>query len=167
MKNATPKLPLFSFFMFLFEKTPIRPRTSFLSGQKMPPCPGSWPGLPYLQSRKKRRKPLQLIFLRFTNRLRIWPKVTDESKKIDKHHRAPVDFGWVGGIRTLGGFMAHTRFPVVRLRPAQPSFHVFFAALNGACISYRIFRRLSTPEVQVFNKKSRTGETSPPSAGRE
>ena len=102
MKNATPKLPLFSFFMFLFEKTPIRPRTSFLSGQKMPPCPGSWPGLPYLQSRKKRRKPLQLIFLRFTNRLRIWPKVTDESKKIDKHHRAPVDFGWVGGIRTHG-----------------------------------------------------------------
>ena len=40
MKNATPKLPLFSFFMFLFEKTPIRPRTSFLSGQKMPPLPG-------------------------------------------------------------------------------------------------------------------------------
>ena len=92
MKNATPKLPLFSFFMFLFEKTPIRPRTSFLSGQKMPPCPGSWLGLPCLQSRKKRRKPLQLIFLCFTNRLRIWPKVTDESKKIDKHHRAPVDF---------------------------------------------------------------------------
>lgn len=40
MKNATPKLPLFSFFIFLFEKTPIRPRTSFLSRQKMPPLPG-------------------------------------------------------------------------------------------------------------------------------
>ena len=79
-----------------------------------------------------------------------------------------TDFsGGKRGIRTLGGFMAHTRFPVVRLRPAQPSFHVFFAALNGACISYRIFRRLSTPEVQIFNKKSRTGETSPPGAGRE
>ena len=81
MKNATPKLPLFSFFMFLFEKMPIRPRTSFLSGQKMPPLPGLLAGLPYLQSRKKRRKPLQLIFLRFTYRLRIWPRVTDESKK--------------------------------------------------------------------------------------
>ena len=36
-----------------------------------------------------------------------------------------TDFsGGKRGIRTLGGFMAHTRFPVVRLRPAQPSFHV-------------------------------------------
>lgn len=95
MKNATPKLPLFSFFMFLFEKTPIRPRTSFLSGQKMPPCPGSWPGLPYLQSRKKRRKPLQLIFLRFTNRLRIWPKVTDESKKNRQAPQGTCRF-WLG-----------------------------------------------------------------------
>ena len=29
------------------------------------------------------------------------------------------------GIRTLEGFMGPTRFPVVRLRPAQPSFHLF------------------------------------------
>ena len=38
--------------------------------------------------------------------------------------RSVLFFGGKRGIRTLGGFMAHTRFPVVRLRPAQPSFHV-------------------------------------------
>ena len=36
-------------------------------------------------------------------------------------------FGGKRGIRTLGAFIGHTRFPVVRLRPAQPSFH------NGSC----------------------------------
>ena len=36
-------------------------------------------------------------------------------------------FGGKRGIRTLGAFIGHTRFPVVRLRPAQPSFH------NGFC----------------------------------
>gem|GEM_PF-6393057 len=34
-----------------------------------------------------------------------------------------VPNGGKGGIRTLGGVLAHTRFPVVRLRPAQPPFH--------------------------------------------
>ena len=33
-------------------------------------------------------------------------------------------FGGERGIRTLGGVLAHTRFPVVRLRPAQPSLHL-------------------------------------------
>ena len=32
-------------------------------------------------------------------------------------------FGGKIGIRTLVGVLAQTRFPVVRLRPAQPSFH--------------------------------------------
>ena len=31
-------------------------------------------------------------------------------------------FGGEGGIRTLVGVLAQTRFPVVRLRPAQPTF---------------------------------------------
>ncbi len=30
------------------------------------------------------------------------------------------------GIRTLGGVLAHTRFPIVRLRPAQPSLRIKF-----------------------------------------
>ena len=34
-------------------------------------------------------------------------------------------YGGKKGIRTLEGFMGPTRFPVVRLRPAQPSFHLF------------------------------------------
>ena len=33
-------------------------------------------------------------------------------------------YGGKKGIRTLEGFMGPTRFPVVRLRPAQPSFHI-------------------------------------------
>ena len=32
-------------------------------------------------------------------------------------------YGGKKGIRTLEGFRGPTRFPVVRLRPAQPSFH--------------------------------------------
>ena len=38
------------------------------------------------------------------------------------------------GIRTLGRVLADTRFPVVRLRPAQPSLHL---------LSLRIFKRLN------------------------
>ena len=34
-------------------------------------------------------------------------------------------YGGKKGIRTLEGFMGPTRFPVVCLRPAQPSFHLF------------------------------------------
>ena len=33
-------------------------------------------------------------------------------------------YGGKKGIRTLEGFRGPTRFPVVRLRPAQPSFHI-------------------------------------------
>ena len=35
-------------------------------------------------------------------------------------------YGGKKGIRTLEGFRGPTRFPVVRLRPAQPSFHIWF-----------------------------------------
>ena len=33
------------------------------------------------------------------------------------------------GIRTLGALLTHTRFPVVRLRPAQPSFRMVSAVI--------------------------------------
>ena len=71
----------FHFLCFFLRKCRFAPAHLSCLAKRCPRCPGSWLGLPYLQSRKKRRKPLQLIFLRFTNRLRIWPKVTDESKK--------------------------------------------------------------------------------------
>ncbi len=38
-------------------------------------------------------------------------------------HPKDVYSGGEKGIRTLDGVLAHTRFPVVRLRPAQPSLH--------------------------------------------
>ena len=36
------------------------------------------------------------------------------------------------GIRTLGALLTHTRFPVVRLRPAQPSFHMVKLSSSAA-----------------------------------
>ena len=36
-------------------------------------------------------------------------------------------FGGKRGIRTLGTLLTYTRVPVVRLRPAQPSFHPYSA----------------------------------------
>ena len=44
------------------------------------------------------------------------------------------------GIRTLGAFIGHTRFPVVRLRPAQPSFHngLLLCTLNSQVPYYYI-----------------------------
>ena len=40
------------------------------------------------------------------------------------HSRMPFIYGGERGIRTLGRVLADTRFPVVRLRPAQPSLQV-------------------------------------------
>ena len=47
-------------------------------------------------------------------------------------------FGGKRGIRTLGAFIGHTRFPVVRLRPAQPSFHRCYSlrTLNSQALYY-------------------------------
>ena len=47
-------------------------------------------------------------------------------------------FGGKRGIRTLGAFIGHTRFPVVRLRPAQPSFHRCYSlrTLNSQVLYY-------------------------------
>ena len=51
-------------------------------------------------------------------------KIKSEKEEIKKRTLYSVRFfGGKRGIRTLGAFMGHTRFPVVRLRPAQPSFH--------------------------------------------
>ena len=44
-------------------------------------------------------------------------------------------YGGKKGIRTLEGFRGPTRFPVVRLRPAPPSFHIFSCAAPD-CMSY-------------------------------
>ena len=57
----------------------------------------------------------------------LWPfpgcKKNMCAKKPAEHWFHGLFHGGERGIRTLGAFMGHTRFPVVRLRPAQPSFH--------------------------------------------
>ena len=40
--------------------------------------------------------------------------------------RSTKGFGGERGIRTLGTVLGYTRFPVVRLRPAQPSLQLYF-----------------------------------------
>ncbi len=54
----------------------------------------------------------------------MYLSVYPDKKKPGRTTVYRVFFGGKRGIRTLGGFQAHTRFPVVRLRPAQPSFHM-------------------------------------------
>ena len=62
----------------------------------------------------------------------LWPfpncKKNMCAKKPAEHWFHGLFHGGERGIRTLGAFMGHTRFPVVRLRPAQPS-------LRGAILS--------------------------------
>ena len=43
-------------------------------------------------------------------------------------------FGGERGIRTLGTFIGYTRFPIVRLRPAQPSLQKFVYAIESLTI---------------------------------
>ena len=58
----------------------------------------------------------------------------------------PSLFGGKGGIRTLGRVLADTRFPVVRLRPAQPPFR------TQALTLYHARNKKSTPFSILFEK---------------
>ena len=61
-------------------------------------------------------------------------------------------FGGETGIRTLERVLAVTRFPVVRLRPAQPSLQTYFVvpSFRTALIIYHTKNGLS----RLFNKKT-------------
>ena len=61
----------------------------------------------------------------FENRLSTLLILCDTTKKTAHDIFLSWAYGGKKGIRTLEGFMGPTRFPVVRLRPAQPSFHLF------------------------------------------
>ena len=67
------------------------------------------------------------------------PRLTFFKKKKSVSLSAYGFSGGKRGIRTLGGFMAHTRFPVVRLRPAQPSFHLYFKCASTALVYHTGF----------------------------
>ena len=58
----------------------------------------------------------------------------------------PFLLGGKGGIRTLGRVLADTRFPVVRLRPAQPPFR------TQALTLYHAGNKKSTPFLRLFKK---------------
>ena len=51
------------------------------------------------------------------------------------------------GIRTLERVLAVTRFPIVRLRPAQPSFHIYLTM-----ILYHILRKMSSTFLKKYVK---------------
>ena len=56
----------------------------------------------------------------FLSLLRI-PRLNSPISKNHPQKKVVFTYGGERGIRTLDGVLAHTRFPVVRLRPAQPS----------------------------------------------
>ena len=58
-------------------------------------------------------------------------------------------YGGEREIRTLGTVLAFTRFPVVRLRPAQPSLHI-----DPVIISYRFSKIKSFLKIFLFSLKN-------------
>ena len=54
--------------------------------------------------------------------------------KMEQTFRHLLHFGGERGIRTLERVLTVTRFPIVRLRPTQPSLQVFFCALLPATL---------------------------------
>ena len=64
-----------------------------------------------------------LYKMRFKNDTSILLFLHDTTKKKPMTSFLSWAYGGKKGIRTLEGFRGPTRFPVVRLRPAQPSFH--------------------------------------------
>ena len=65
-----------------------------------------------------------LYKMRFKNDTSILLFLHDTTKKKPMTSFLSWAYGGKKGIRTLEGFRGPTRFPVVRLRPAQPSFHI-------------------------------------------
>ena len=76
-----------------------------------------------------------LYKMRFKNDTSILLFLHDTTKKKPMTSFLSWAYGGKKGIRTLEGFRGPTRFPVVRLRPAQPSFHIFSCAAPN-CMSY-------------------------------
>jgi hypothetical protein len=60
------------------------------------------------------------------------------NKRLLLPNRKSLYFGGERGIRTLGTLLTFTRFPVVRLRPAQPSLHKMILNLNRLNIVQQI-----------------------------
>ena len=64
-------------------------------------------------------------------------------------------FGGERGIRTLGTLLTYTRFPVVRLRPAQPSLHVLLNYVSRLVTgSFHINRCITlTPTCNIISDR--------------
>ena len=61
-----------------------------------------------------------------------------------------VFYGGEREIRTLGTVLAFTRFPVVRLRPAQPSLHIDLTIISQERIKIKSFLKKSLKISQIF-----------------
>ena len=74
------------------------------------------------------------------------PARVDYTEKEHLRKASALFPGGEGGIRTRETLLTPTRFPVVRLRPAQPPLHFCagIRSLKSACISYSIFRQKSS-----------------------
>ena len=65
------------------------------------------------------------------------------SDKTKGHHKGVLLFyGGERGIRTLGTVLAFTRFPVVRLRPAQPSLQIDFNIISYLFLKIKPFFKI-------------------------
>ena len=60
-------------------------------------------------------------------------------------------FGGEKGIRTPERVLAVTRFPIVRLRPAQPSLRISYSLLQATKALYFIFKEKSSIILKNFN----------------
>ena len=76
---------------------------------------------------------IRVYIILYANFILLWaPRQISTEKNMYKKKRQfscrklSFLFGGEKGIRTLDGVLAHTRFPVVRLRPAQPSLHATY-----------------------------------------
>ena len=74
--------------------------------------------------RKNLRSPFTKQPFRLFCSLRSNPSLSAVWKKKEPPDWVVLLFGGERGIRTLGTVLAFTRFPIVRLRPAQPSLHL-------------------------------------------
>ena len=96
--------------------------------------------------RKILRSPLQTIHWMVCLTLRSNPSGKSKRSKNGIPNGMPFLLGGKGGIRTLGRVLADTRFPVVRLRPAQPPFR------TQALTLYHAGNKKSTPFLRLFKK---------------
>ena len=105
--------------------------------------------------RKKLRSPFTKQLTGLFCSLRSNPSYSILSYKTKGHHEGvPLFYGGERGIRTLGTVLAFTRFPVVRLRPAQPSLHFDLTIISHLFIKIKPFLKIFLKILYFFILKA-------------